>query len=599
MINIKGTKMITRQTIFYKHLALTLLALCFHSQAVETEKLWLIKQSQSELKRLANGDNHIYQLKLEKDQFIAGVAIQNNIDVVIDVFDPSGTQVDSFNQFSHGKEPFHFNTKQRGVYQIQVKSSAKKTGLYSIGIVYSDDIATTGENKMQQMMVHYADDEPGGVIAVVQAGKIIFSQSYGLANVEYGVPIEMSTAFHLASGSKPFTAFAIAMLEQQKKLSLDDDVRKHLIWMPDFGEVITLRHLLNHSSGLKDAWNLWEMSGGRHDDILTQQQIIEIIKNQRELNFKPGQRFQYNNGAYAILAEVVSQVSGQKFSHWMRQNIFIPLGMNSTTILDNHQLIIKQRAYSYESKYLGLKNAISNKSFIGAVNVYSTADDLSRWLRNLHTAKVGGEQVIKNMYQKSQLNNGTLKDYAFGVFILQHNGLKKIQQGGTTAGFKFMMNYYPKIDAGVIVVANTHDFNVRSIVHKAAEIFFAAEMKPEKRTTTQIQIPGSHVREHGVTPIEEIALKQQKLKSLNDYIGTYYSEELMTTYKVVIENKRLVLKYRRGIFPLNPKEEDRFGLNDDWLFDWDFIFERDNQDRVQRLRLDHSRAQNVWFKLIE
>lgn len=360
--------------------------------------------------------------------------------------------------------------------------------------------------------------------------------------------------------------------------------------MPDFGEVITLRHLLNHSRGLKDAWNLWKMSGGRYDDIVTQQQILELIKNQTELNFKPGQRFQYNNGAHALLAEVASTVTKQKFSTWMTQNIFKPLAMNSTIILDDHQLIIKNRAYSYESKYLGLKNAVVNKSYVGAVIVFSTTNDLTRWIKNLHTGKVGGKSVINSMHSKSLLNNGIAKNYALGVYILEHNGLKKIQQGGTTAGFKIMMDYYPKIDSAVIVMANTPDFNVRSIAHKTAKIFFGEVMQLADETIVPSQIPGTHIKSHADTPIEEITLNQQKLKSINDYVGTYYSEELTTTYKLDIENKILVLKYHRGTFPLNPKGKDRFGLNNDYYLDWDLIFERDEQSHVQQLRLDHSRA---------
>jgi CubicO group peptidase (beta-lactamase class C family) len=587
-------KMLTR-TKLLNFIAITFLVFCFQSEAKENNKLWL-QQGQSELKKIAQGDNHSYHLKLDKGQFIAGVVIQNNVDVEIAVYNPSGTKIGLFDRFFHGKEPFHFTTKDHGIYQLQVNPIAKDEGLYSIGIIYTDSIATTREDKMQQMMAHYAADEPGGVVAVVQAGKMIFSQGYGLANVEYDIANETTTPFHMASGSKPFTAFAIAMLAEQNKLSLDDDVRKHLSWMPDFGEVITLRHLLNHSSGLKDAWNLWEMSGGNYADILTQQQILEFIKIQRELNFKPGQRFQYNNGAYALLAEVVSMVTKQNFSHWMTENIFKPLAMNSTYILDNHQSIIKQRAYSYESKYLGLKNAISNKSFVGAVNVYSTANDLSHWLRNYHTLDIGNQNILNNMWQPSRFNNGKSKNYALGVFIKQHRGLKQILQGGTTAGFRTMLNYYPKIDAAVIVLANTPDFNVSQIARLSAEIFFADAMQLEKDIPIQVQVPGAHVKKHVITSTAEIAFKQQKLKSLNDYVGIYYSEELSTTYKFALENKLLVVKYHRGIFPLNPKGEDSFGLNDDWLFDWDFTFVRDEQGRVQQLRLDHSRAQNVWFK---
>lgn len=194
-------------------LIFSLLALCFHSQAVVSENLWL-EQGQSELRNISKNDTHIYQLKLAKVQFFAGFAFQKSADVMISIFDPSGNQVGIFDQFLHNKEPFHFKTKLNGVYQVKVNTSS--AGLYSIGLVYPEAIAITDEDKMQQMMAHYLADEPGGGVAVVKDGKTVFSQSYGLANVEYDIPNDLNTPFQLASASKPFASFAVAMLAEQK-----------------------------------------------------------------------------------------------------------------------------------------------------------------------------------------------------------------------------------------------------------------------------------------------------------------------------------------------------------------------------------------------
>ncbi len=579
----------------FNAITLLLLAMCFQIEAAN-QKTWGLKHDQNVIKHLTQEDQHNYRIKLEKGQFVAGFIMQKSVDVNIDIIDPKGNKTSSFDNFYHHKEPFHFKTITSGVYILQVTTAAMSGGSYLIKTTYTAPLAIEPKDKTQQMMAHFANDESGGVIAVVKSGEIKFTQSYGLANVEYGIPIDVNTPFQLASASKPFTAYAIAMLENQNKLSLNDDVRKHLTWMPDFGDIITLRHLLNHSSGLKDAWNLWEMSGGRHDDIVTQQQILELIKNQTGLNFKPGERFQYNNSAYALLAEVVSKVSGQKFSQWMTQNIFMPLGMNSTVVLDNHQMVIKNRAYSYDSKYLGSKKALLNKSYVGAANVYSTVNDLSLWLKNLHTAKIGSQNIIESIQQPSYFNNNKTKNYSLGFYNKKLNGLDQIIQGGSVAGFRVMMNYYPKINSSVIVLANTPDFDVRSVANETAKIFFAQAMQSKQETQEHILIPGVNVKNFALTSIEEIILKQKKLKSLSDYIGTYYSEELNTIYKVDIENKLLVLKYHRGVYPFNPKGKDRFGLNDDWLLDWVFIFERDKNGLIQDLRLNHRRAHNVRFK---
>lgn len=578
----------------------TNIMVCFSAKAEIENSLWLDK-NQNRLIQISSGEIHTYQLKLLKEQFISGNINQKDADVKITIINPNGQIIDTFDQFYQEKEPFHFKTQESGTYHIKIESKGLNDGQYTIKLNSSLSIAISNKDKMRQMMVHYADDEAGGAILVVQKGEVIFSQGYGLANIEYDILFDVNTPFQLASASKPFTAFAIALLAEKNKLSLDDDIRKYLLWVPGFGEIITIRHLLNHSSGLKDAFNLWEMSGGRHGDIFTQKQILELIKNQKKLDFKPGQQYQYNNSGYALLAEIVSLVTKQEFNVWMKNNIFNPLNMKSTFVLDNYQQIIKNRAYSYESKYMGLKNTPSNKSYFGAVNVYSTAADLSKWLRNYHELNIGSQKIISNMWLPSAsiFTKTKRKNYSMGVFIRQHKSLKQIQQGGTTANFRTMIKYYPEIDAGVIVLSNTPDFNVKSIANKTAEIFFSSELKIENEKYIQSIIPGADIKRHYIISNKEIKLKQQKVNSLTDYIGIYYSDELNATYKIDIENEMLVVKYHRGVFPLNPKSKDRFGLNDDWLLDWDFIFERNIQDNVQGLRLDHSRAHKVRFKRIE
>jgi len=571
------------------------------SAAARIESPMWFDKNQNRLLQISSGEIHTYQLRLRKEQFISGNINQKDVDVSITIINPSGQKVGSFDQFDQEKEPFHLKTQESGIYYIQIESKGIKDGQYVIKLNSSLPIAILNKDKMRQMMVHYADDDAGGVIFVVQKGEVVFSQGYGLANIEYEIPFDVNTPFQLASASKPFTAFAIALLAENNKLSLDDDIRKYLLWMPDFGEIISIRHLLNHCSGLKDAFTLWEMSGGRHDDIFTQKQILQLIKNQNRLDFTPGQQYQYNNSGYALLAEIVSQVTKQEFNVWMKNNIFNPLNMKSTFVLDNYQQIIKNRAYSYESKYMGLKNTPSNKSYFGAVNVYSTAADLSKWLRNYHELNIGSQKIVANMWLPSAsiFTKTKKKNYSMGVFIRQHKGLKQIQQGGTTANFRTMIKYYPEIDAGVIVLSNTPDFNVKSIAHKTAEIFFSSELKIENEKYIQTIIPGADIKRHKIIANNTIKLKQQKVNALTDYIGIYYSDELNATYKIDIENELLVVKYHRGVFPLYPKDKDRFGLNDDWLLDWDFIFERDDQGKIHGLKLDHSRAHNVQFKRVE
>ena len=168
---------------------------------------------------------------------------------------------------------------------------------------------------------------PGAAVAVLKEGEIVFSRGYGSAQLEYGIPITPATIFHVASVSKQFTAFAVTLLAQEGRLSLDDDIRKHLPEVPDFGSTITLKHLLHHTSGLRDQWEALAMAGWRLDDVITTEHILSMVRNQKELNFEPGEEHLYCNTGYTLLGEIVARVTGQSFSAWTKENLFDPLGI--------------------------------------------------------------------------------------------------------------------------------------------------------------------------------------------------------------------------------------------------------------------------------
>lgn len=173
-------------------------------------------------------------------------------------------------------------------------------------------------------------DSPGAALAVIKDGSVIYKNGYGSANLEYNIPITPSTIFHVASVSKQFTAFAVVMLADQGKLSLDDDIRKHLPEIPDFGKTVTIQHLVHHISGMRDQWELLAMAGWRLDDVITKEHILTMVRHQRELNFNPGDEHMYCNTGYTLLAEIVERVTGQSFSEWTKANLFKPLGMVNT-----------------------------------------------------------------------------------------------------------------------------------------------------------------------------------------------------------------------------------------------------------------------------
>jgi CubicO group peptidase (beta-lactamase class C family) len=324
-------------------------------------------------------------------------------------------------------------------------------------------------------------DSPGAAIAVIKDGAIVHKRGYGSANLEYNVPITPQTVFHVASVSKQFTAFAIALLANQGKLSLDDDIRKHLPEVPDFGKKIAIRHLIHHTSGLRDQWTLLGMAGWRLDDVITKEHIMKMVRHQRELNFDPGAENLYSNTGYTLLAVIVERVSGQSFRDYTEANIFRPLGMTNTHFHDDHERIVKNRAYSYSSAgAVGrFKAAPLNYANAGATSLFTTAEDLARWVMNFEDQKIGGADVIKQMQQQGALNSGKQIGYAFGLSIGPYRGLNTVGHAGGDAAYRSFVVWFPDQRFGVVVLSNFGSLNPQQMAMRIADLYLADKLAPE------------------------------------------------------------------------------------------------------------------------
>ena len=428
---------------------------------------------------LGSHDAHAYTLDVDAGQFVYGDVDQQTVDVVVTVYGPDDAVVQVFDNPARGPEPFQFKTEAAGRYRVEVTPFQEQEGRYMMRLHLAEPVATTPEGQVDQRMARYGDDTPGGVVAVVQDGEIVFAKGYGMANLEYGIPNTPQTPYHMASVSKQFTAFAIAVLADRGKLSLDDPVHKHIPELHDFGQTITLRHLLNHTSGLRDQWNLWVMSGGRMDDVIRQEDLFRLIERQRALNFEPGAEYLYSNTGYMLLAETVKRVTDEDFGGWMQAQVFEPLGMASTQIYDDHERLVPGRAYSYGNGENGIKKAVLSYANSGATSLFTTAEDLAKWLRNYRTAEVGGPAVWAQMQERGVLNDGDTLSYALGIGIGTYRGLRRIQHGGADAGYRTMLAYYPEIDAGVVVLSNLGSFSTGQMANAVAEAFFAEHLEPE------------------------------------------------------------------------------------------------------------------------
>jgi CubicO group peptidase (beta-lactamase class C family) len=329
---------------------------------------------------------------------------------------------------------------------------------------------------VDQLFAQWAGpDSPGASIAIIQNGKIIYSQGYGAANLEYGVPNSPATVFPLASVSKQFTAFAIYLLVQDGKLSLDDDVRKYLPKLHDFGKVITIRQLLHHTSGVRDHWNLLILAGWRPEDQITDDDVARLLFQQTELNFAPGDRFLYSSSGYTLLAMVVKQVSGKTLPEFAKERIFDPLGMAHTHFQDDYGIVVKDRAYSYARQPDGKYQYVALSS---SSSLFSTVGDLARWDENFYTGEVGGPALLAQMQEKGKLNNGNEIDYASGLEIGKYCGLRTVEHAGGDAAYRTNILRFPDQRFSVVVLANAGDVNPTALSFKIADIYLEDRLQP-------------------------------------------------------------------------------------------------------------------------
>ena len=356
---------------------------------------------------------------------------------------------------------------------------------------------------------------PGAAIGVVYQGKLIYAKGFGEADVETGVRIGPETIFHVASVSKQFTAYAIVLLAQEGKLSLDDDIRKYLPEVPDFGKTITIRHLIHHTSGLRDQWNLLVMAGWRMEDVITKEHIFNLVKRQQELNFEPGSSYTYCNTGYTLLAEIVSRIGKKPFREWMKERVFKPLGMKNTLFYDNNERIVKNRAYSFHQSAVPNTYEKSTLSYanVGATSLFTTVNDLARWINNFRSPTVGTPATMTQMLERGRLTKGDTLPYAFALIHGKYKGLSNYGHNGGDAGFRSTLTYYPKEDYGFIILSNQAEFDPTKKSFELTDLFLGSQLKEEKKPTAPVASPSAN--EYKIDP----AL-------LDQYVGAYEFTEM-------------------------------------------------------------------------
>jgi CubicO group peptidase (beta-lactamase class C family) len=393
-------------------------------------------------------------------------------------------------------------------------------------------------------------DSPGGSVLVMRHGEVLHARGYGMANLEHGVPNRTSTVFDIASVSKQFAAFAIAMLAQEGSLALEDDVRLHIPELPDFGDTIRIRHLVHHTGGLRDWPGTLRLAGWDYMDVVSYEQILGMARHQRSLNFMPGSDHAYSNTGYNLLAEIVSRVTGRSFRDWTHQRLFEPLGMGQTHFHDDWTEVVPGRAESYHRADDGsFRRVVSSLTAVGSSSLFTTIDDLARWLRNLDDPVVGGEEVARRMHERGVLSNGDTISYAFGLVMGEYRGATTASHGGSWGGYRSTLLRFPEHGLAVVILANASDLNAGTLAYRIADLYLADVLGPAP-------LPPAAGQRGSTAQAAPLVLTAAELAA---YAGEYRSSELFTSYELSVEEGELVARhFRTGTTVLRPVAADTF-----------------------------------------
>ena len=325
-----------------------------------------------------------------------------------------------------------------------------------------------------------AKDGPGCAAATSLNGKTIFEAGYGASNIEADVPITPASIFHAASISKQFTAAAVMLLAREGKLSLDDDIHKYLPELPDYRQRITIRHLLNHTSGIRDQWDLLSLSRGRFEENrITESDVLDIVSRQKELNFVPGAEYLYSNSGYTLAAIIVGRVAGKPLRQFADERIFQPLGMTRTHFHDDYTMIVKGRTSAYARRPDGQwRVSIPNFDTYGATSLFTTAGDLLRWQQNFVQPVVGDEAMLRAMQTSAVLTNGDTTGYGLGISLQGDRGAILVGHSGADAGYRAYTGRYPEHGLAVAVLCNASTSDPAALAARMAEVFVPTLARP-------------------------------------------------------------------------------------------------------------------------
>jgi CubicO group peptidase (beta-lactamase class C family) len=513
---------------------------------------------------------------------------------------------------------------------------------------------------IEKSMSRYQPQNPGCQLSISRNGEIIFSKAWGMAELEHAIPLTSNNVTEAGSVSKQFTAAAILLLEQQGKLSLNDEVRKYVPELPDYGTPIKLEQLMHHTSGLRDWGAIAALTGWpRSTKAYSNQDALEIIAQQKELNNIPGAEYIYSNSGYNLFAIIVERVSGLSLAEFTKKNIFIPAGMMHTQWRDNHNRVVPGRAIAYALTGNGYETDMPNEDVYGNGGLLTTTEDLLKWNQYYQAGKFGNPSLLPKQLAAVSFNNGLMNNYGAGLFLNKTAGIDYIGHSGSTASYRANLDYIPSSKLAIAFLSNTSQFDTSGInipatirnifinnsTSPAAPVKGAAVMvtpgilkqftgwyrnnrngsgiqvtlkdsslvmdKNAVLTTVEKNIFISNSNriifdKNGLTYIIpgrdsvgflKVDSAKRSVDLLKAYTGKYYSEETRSFITVSLKHDSLNIHMKPGLdFLLQATYKDAFNIPG---LGGNLYFERNKNNQCEKMKISISRARNVEFRKVE
>jgi CubicO group peptidase (beta-lactamase class C family) len=388
---------------------------------------------------------------------------------------------------------------------------------------------------------------------VVRDGELVYKRGYGMANLEYGIALSPNSVFRTASVGKQFTAMAIAILAQKGELSLDDPLSRFFPEFPDWAETTTVRHLVHHTSGIRDYLTLAWLAGMGDEAHYSDEFALDLLSRQEALNFLPGNDHLYSNSGYLLLAHIVQRATGQSLREWAAEHMFGPLGMHHSHFHDDHTHIVPSRADGYAPTEGGYEISMTTLDMVGGGGVYTTVEDFLLWDRNFYdnTLGTGGQDLIETVTTPGSLNHDESMTYAFGLQVDEHRGLPMVSHGGAFVGFRTDTIRFPEQHLSVVVYCNRADANPSQFSREVAALYLADVMENKKGPD-------------GVETGEDQGLEVARA-DLQRLTGHYWNEERRGSREIALDDDQLYLLFNEeNRFPLVPLGDDQFALTGLW-----------------------------------